>query len=411
MVIVRLGIKNLKRNFRRSLITVLSIGFALAVILWLQSILNGTSQNLIDTITSTHHGHLQIFRKDYFEEKLLHQNFSWDEKWIPKLNDTEILASARVHVPALVSSGEQSMPIVLVGIDPEKESKITKLKENLVKGEFLKNEAGEECTNRNAYISSTMAKLLNVDVGNKIVLLAQAADGTMGNDLFRIQGLFSSGSPDYDKSVVMATTPCVLSIGALSGVHEVALRIKGEKSPEFIQKLMKEKVPSEWAVMTWKEVSPRLASVVTFNDASLILVSGILFVVISLGILNTFLVAVFERTKEFGVMMALGTPAVKVIGTVLFEAFFLGVASSILGIILAAIVIFYHSQVGFDLSPLVGSNLSVGAFRLSLIVYPVIDLIGALKATAFTLTVVVAATLYPAYRASQLRPADAIRSQ
>jgi ABC-type lipoprotein release transport system permease subunit len=250
-----------------------------------------------------------------------------------------------------------------------------------------------------------------VGLGDKIVLLAQAADGSLGNELFRVKGFFDSGSPDHDKGLVLTNIECVQAIGALSGVHEVALKVKGPAAPEKVRKMIQPEMPKELSVLTWRDVSPSLVTMTTFNDASLVIVSLILFTVISLGILNTFLVSVFERTKEFGVMMALGTPGRGVIGTVLWEAFFLGLASSLLGIIVATLAITYHSKFGFDLRPFVGKNLSVGAFQLNLTIYPVIEWVRAIKATIFTWLVVILATLYPALRASRLKPAEAIRSQ
>jgi ABC-type lipoprotein release transport system permease subunit len=408
MILMRMGLKNLRRHFRRSLITVCSIGFGLATILWLQSILNGSSQSAIDTVTSSYLGHMQVMRQDYRENKLIQQTIQWNSSFLPQVNGTDLIATERVHLPALISSGEQSMPIILEGIDPVNEPRVTRVKETVKEGEFL--EPQSNCENKSALISRSLAKLLNVNIGEKIVLLAQATDGSLGNELFRVRGLFDSGSPEHDKGIVLTNKECVQQIGAVAGVHEVAIKVKGKSSPENIRTLLQAKIPSEWRVLTWRDLSSSLVTMTTFNDASLILVSVILFVVISLGILNTFLVAVFERTKEFGVMMALGTPGLGVIGTVLWEAFFLGLASSLLGIFVAAVLITYHSKFGFDLRPLVGQNLSVGSFQLNLTIYPVIDWMGAIKATLFTWIVVIVATLYPAYRASQLRPAEAIRS-
>lgn len=375
----------------------------------MQSILNGTSRSAIDTVTSSYLGHAQIFRQDYLENKLINQTFNWNPEFIPKIEDTEVIYTERVHLPALVSSGEQSLPVVLEGLDPEREPQVTRMKETLVEGEFLANDPS--CSEKSALISRALAKLLNVGLGEKIVLLAQASDGSLGNELFRVRGYFSSGSPEHDKGMVLTNKECVQQIGVLEGVHEVALKVKGRKTPDEVVKILRPLVPAEQRVLTWRDVSSSLVTMTTFNDASLVLVSVILFVVISLGILNTFLIAVFERTKEFGVMMALGTPGLGVVGTVLWEAFFLGLASSLLGIFVAAVLITYHSKFGFDLTPLVGQNLTVGSFQLNLTIYPVIDWVGAIKATLFTWLVVVVATFYPAYRASRLKPAEAIRAQ
>lgn len=410
MLLMRMGLKNLRRHFRRSIITICSIGFGLGVILWLQSILNGANRSAIDTVTSSYLGHMQIFRGDYLEKKLIQQTFQWDESILPEVKGTQILSSPRLHLPALVSSGEQSMPVLVEGIHPVKEPQITRVRETLAAGEFLSDEDGT-CENKSALISRGLGSLLNVGIGEKIVLLAQAADGSLGNELFRVKGFFDTGSPDYDKGLVIAHINCVRALGAMDGVHEVVIKVTGKEKPENVQPLVAARVSPDQKVLTWRDVSSSLVTMTTFNDASLILVSVILFIVISLGILNTFLVSVFERTKEFGVMMALGTPGPSVITTVLWEAFFLGLAASFWGIVIAIIAISYHSRFGFDLRPLVGQNLSVGSFQLNLTIYPVIDWLGAVKATMFTWFVVVTATFYPAWKASRLKPAEAIRSQ
>jgi ABC-type lipoprotein release transport system permease subunit len=409
MILMLMGLKNLRRHFRRSLITVFSIGFGLATILWLQSILNGSSRSAIEAVTSAYLGQMQIYRQDYLENKLIQQTFQWDESKLPAIEGTRIISTERVHLPALVSSGEQSLPVVLEGIDPVKEPMVTTIRNTLVEGEFLPEQ--NNCEEKSALISRGLGKLLNVGLGEKIVVLAQASDASLGNELFRVRGFFDSGSPDHDKGIVLTNKECVQAIGVLDGVHEVTIKVVGKKSPQEVQKILQKVVPENQRVLTWRDVSSGLVTMTTFNDASVLLVSVILFVVISLGILNTFLIAVFERTKEFGVMMALGTPGLGVIGTVLWEAFFLGLAASIMGIFVAALLITYHSKFGFDLTPFVGQNLSVGSFKLNLTVYPVIDWMGAVKATLFTWLVVVVATFYPAYRASRLKPAAAIRSQ
>lgn len=412
VLILRIALRNLKRHFRRSLITISSIGFGLAVILWLQSILAGSNNNIIDTITSTYHGDMQIFRRDYHHDHLIQQSFSLDPLLKAGAFDIPGVAYApRLLLPALVSSGEQSFPVVLQGIDPELEPKITKVRESLTDGEFLSAADVPDCATRAAYMSRSLAQLLGIHVGNKAVILAQAADGTLGNELLRVKGLFDTHSPEYDKGVVFTTLECVRRIGALNGVHEVAFKVQDRHlNPDLVQKTLSQRLPPELVTLSWREVEPRLAAMTNFNDASIVLVSVMLFVVISLGILNAFLVAVFERTTEFGVMMALGTSPAFVIVLILVEGLVLGLAASLLGILVGAAAITYHSVVGYDLQPLVGQNLSVGAFQLKLVVYPIVDLANSLRATLVTIAVVTLSTLYPAIRASRLKPIEAIRS-
>lgn len=411
LLILRLAVRNLKRHFRRTSITILSIAFGLAVILWLQSILAGSNRNIIETITSTYHGHMQIFRSDYHTDHLLQQTFDSKSFDLESLAPGQFAYSPRLLLPSLISSGEQSFPIVLEGIDPDREAQITKVRDSLVEGQFLNQDDNKECSTRAAYMSRSLAHLLGVKIGNKVVILAQATDGTLGNELLRVKGLFDTGSPEYDKGIVFTSLSCVEQIGVLKGVHEIALHFDSHAKPEELRQKILSRLPPELVGLTWRQAEPRLAAMTNFNDASIVLVSLMLFVVISLGILNTFLVTVFERTTEFGVMMALGSPPSKVVLLVLTESLVLAVSASLLGIVIGAAVITYQYYSGFDLQPLVGESLSVGAYKLNLVVFPIVNWIDAARATLITILVVMASAIYPAIRASRLKPIEAIRSQ
>lgn len=410
LLVFRLALRNLQRHFRRSLITILSIGFGLAVILWLQAILAGSNKNVIDTIASTYHGHMQIFRADYNRDRLIHQTFAPESLPLGTIARGRFEWTPRLLLPSLISSGEQSFPVLLEGIDPDREVQITRVRESLVEGSFLTKDDAKDCSTRSAYMSRALAKLLDVNVGNKVVILAQARDGSMGNELLRVKGLFDTGSPEYDKSVVFTSIPCVSTIGALSGAHEIAIHINNQDDAPGVKADIRKILTPDLTVMTWQESQPQLSGVIKFNDASIVLVSIMLFTVISLGILNTFLVTVFERTTEFGVMMALGASPRRIVALVLTESLVLGIAASVLGIAVGALIITYHYSVGFDLKPLVGENLSVGAYQLKLIIFPLISWLDSAKATIITLLVVMISAIYPAFRASRLKPIEAIRS-
>ena len=197
-LLLRMAARNLFRNFRRSAITMLSISFGLAVILWLQCILAGRNKHIIESITTTYTGNLQLFQKDYLNDRLINLSFVPPMDIIEKNLPAASKATKRIHLPALISSGEQSVPVLLEGIEPTNEALVTNVKKNLVEGEFLAEDNTPDCQSRQIYVGKKLASLLQVKLGNKIVVLAQAVDGTLGNDLFRVKGIFDSGSPDFD---------------------------------------------------------------------------------------------------------------------------------------------------------------------------------------------------------------------
>jgi putative ABC transport system permease protein len=378
----------------------------------MQAILAGSNRNIIDTITSSYHGDMQIFRRDYHESHLIQQTFPEGDLIRAKpFTQAGVQFAPRLLLPSLISSGEQSIPVVLQGIAPQYEGQVTKIKDSVVDGEWFDTKVSQNCESREILVSRPVARLLNVELGNKVVILAQAADGTLGNELLRVKGIFDTQSPEYDRGIVFSTLDCVRMIGGLSGVHEIAFKVdKRRLNPEVVKQQLRAVISPEQTVLTWRESEPRLAAMTNFNDGVIVLVSAMLFVVISLGILNAFLISVLERTVEFGVMMALGTAPSAVVVLVLTEGFLLGLAASLLGIVVGAAAVGFHSVYGYDLQPLVGQNLAVGAYQLNLVIYPVVSLADGLRATLITVAVVTLSALYPALRASRLKPIEAIRS-
>ncbi|MGZ3696117.1 MAG: ABC transporter permease, partial [Bdellovibrionota bacterium] len=320
-LLLRIAARNLFRNLRRTIITMLTIAFGLAVILWLQCVLAGRNKHIVESITTTYTGNIQLFREDYLKDRLI--QFAFPPFAIPNTEGT--FAAQRIHLPALVSSGEQSVPIQLEGIEPEAEANVTKVKQNLAKGEYLVNDPGPDCESRQIYIGKKLSDLLKVDVGNKIVILAQAADGTLGNELFRVKGIYDSGSPDFDKAFAFAPIGCVAKVGAIQGIHEIAIRIPDITKENQIRAAIEKIAPAGIKVTSWRESLPSMATMVKYNDATLVMIASMLFIVITLGIVNTLLMSVFERTREFGVMIALGTTPWQLRALVVLESLTLGV--------------------------------------------------------------------------------------
>lgn len=406
LLLIRVAARNLFRNLRRTMITMLTIAFGLAVILWLQSILAGRNKHIIESITTTYTGNIQVFRADYLKDRLIQFSFTPPTAALPE----GVAQAQRIHLPALVSSGEQSVPIQFEGIEPSREAVVTKVKENLAQGEYLADEPDADCPSRQIYIGKKLADLLQVGVGNKIVILAQAADGTLGNELFRVKGIYDSGSPDFDKSFAFAPLACVAKVGAIQGVHEVAIRVPDLEKENQIRAELAKIYPPEIKVTSWRESLPGMATMVKYNDATLVMISSMLFIVITLGIVNTLLMSVFERTREFGVMIALGTTPWQLRWLIIFESITLGLIASSVGMILGLAAVFYHQKTGFDLKPFLGEHSSLDQFRLELTIHPELRILPFLKSVSTMMGFIILAGLYPAWRASKLQPVEAMRS-
>ena len=403
LMLVKMALRNLKRYSRRTFITCASIALGLAILLWLQCILAGRNENMIQKITSTSTGHLQILRQDYLENRTPNRSFNFDFE-LPYAH------SPRIYLPSLASTAEDSVPILLQGIIPLNESKVTDLKTYIVQGEYLSEKEDSPCALREVLVGEELTKHMNLELGDKIVILTQANDGTFGNELLRITGIFNSGSPGFDKNNLFTHLSCAANIGVVNGVHEVSINVGEAKILNNVYLKLKDTLPQGLVMTTWKEVIPGISTLLNFNDAFLKVLTFILFTVIVLGVINTLLINIFERTKEFGVMLALGTSTTQLMLLILFECLFIGVFSIVVGIALGALAVSYHLYAGFDLSLFLGETSGAAGFKFDLIIYPIFELLPFLKLSSVVIVFIVLAGLYPALRASRVSPSEVMRS-
>jgi len=408
----KLAIRNLLRHKRRTLLTLSGMALGFAVLLWLQCILKGTNRQIVDNVTSTQVGHLQVWKSEYLDEPLVQYTFEAQPEALLKLLPAGSFISERVHLPSLASSGEQSTPIMLNGIRPDAEAKVTQLKSDRVEGDYLSDGADLECQNREIFIGKSLATLLKVGLGDKVVILAQAADGTLGNELLRVKGIFDTGSKVLDRSVAYASIGCVRKIGAIQGDHEVTVKLPEAGNLDKVRTTLSgplSKLNPGLRLTTWKEAVPALAGMVTFNDATLLLISLVLFGVTTFGIVNTLLMSVFERTREFGVMLALAVTPSGVCLLILIEAAMIGISAAIMGTLIGVLWVLYHQHTGFDLQPFLGSGFSVSQFKLGTIVYPVFSFGRYFTLVSSTVVVATVAGLIPALHAARMDVIQAIR--
>ncbi|MBL7716143.1 MAG: ABC transporter permease [Bdellovibrionales bacterium] len=405
-----MAIRNLRRNFRRSIITISSISLGLALIFWMQAVLEGQNYNVVAAITAAHLGHLQIQRKDFALNRQPDQYFTPAmagnfEKHLPPGSSF----SERIYLPVLLSTSEGTTLVQLEGIDPVRERKTSTLADIIKEGEFLKPETKPDCDSRQLIVSKMTAKSLGVGLGMKMVTMTQATDGTLGNELLRVSGTFETGAVEFDRSVALTTRECAQKIAVMNGVHEIAILLPNDTHTLEIQKKIAEGLDPSLQITNWGEALPRMLTVLRYNSSMLVMVSAMTFIVMTLGILNTILVSVVERTREFGLMTSLGTKSNVVIFLVMTETLMTGAISVVIGTALGWSVVLYHQINGFDATWFLGRAPMVGMFKLSTISTPILNLAGYFKLVAASFGFVTLAGLYPALKASRMKPIEAMR--
>jgi putative ABC transport system permease protein len=406
MLFLRMAWRNVWRNRRRSLLTIAAIALGVAFNVFMRGIGDGFHEQMVDNSVRSSIGHLQIHRAGYQDDPGLN-------KTLPPPNLVEQAVrnlpglqgySLRVVGDGLASTAENSVGVTIVGIDPVEERTVTTLYRAIVQGEYLSSGTAHQIV-----IGEHLASNLKAGLGDKVVLLVQAADGSMGADLFRVAGIFRSGSPELDRGMVCLLRHDAQSLFALQArITEIVLLLNSSRSVPAAQKMLKSALaglPVE--VLTWDEVEPFLRQFIEIDDAFFYIIVVIFFVVISIGILNTIMMSIFERVREFGVMMALGAKPQQILKLVMQEAVLLGMTGIIIGSGLGASLTSYFAREGIDLSSWAQGAAALGI--TSTIVYTKLTTANLIYSNLFVMGVVFLVSLYPAAHAARLYPVKAIR--
>lgn len=417
---LKLAFRNIVRNANRNKFVIASIAMGLSTIFWMKSIFSGHNQNMIQVATTTFIGAVQIHSPEFLKNKSVLEHFSTDELDQKLSSVQDISIAKRIYFPSLISTASDSSLGLVYGIEPEKESKVTELKNNLVRGSYLQEEPKDGCELKEIYLSEKLSDKLKADLGDKIVIMGQAVDGTTGNDLFRVAGIFNTGSGDFDQAHSFIHLRCAQSLAALQNrVHEVAIQpaktIKKTDTElqEEIKKLFAgSEQTNKLEVTTWREFLPNLATMVRVNGGVMNMITFIFFLVITLGVVNSMLMSIFERTKEFGVMLALGVTPGQVRKIIFYESLMLALLSGAVGTLIGFAAVSYHHRYGFDITPFIGgkNKSSFVGFKFKPTVYPMIEWALYLKLLLLEISFIVLAGIYPAAKAARVEPIESIRS-
>jgi ABC-type lipoprotein release transport system permease subunit len=404
-IFVKIAWRNVWRNTRRTVITLGAISVGLTMLIFFKGYTDGFHQQTVENSIKLHTGHIQIHRLGYQEEQLVELAMSRPEEALAAVRSQAGIKAytQRVTAQGLIASSDTSRGILIVGVDPVGEPRLTTLKSKVVAGEYLSAAEGHQIL-----IGEKLARSLKVSLGDKLVLLTQAADGSMGADAYRVCGLFATGSQDLDKGMCFIPIKQAQELLVLGDrISEIAIIVENADEVDRIRLELSAKLDTKrYEVLSWKEISAWLVQIIELDDASLYVIELIVFVIVALGILNTMLMSILERVREFGLMMAMGTRPWQVVGMVMLEALLLGVVSVVVGSLMGSAVTQYFCVYGMDLSRW-AEGFSMFPY-LDPVVYARLELANVVMSSAVVLLITLAASVYPAIKAARLEPAQAM---
>jgi ABC-type lipoprotein release transport system permease subunit len=402
----QLALRNIWRNRRRTLLTLSAMVVSSALLILCLGVFSGMLKDMLASATEQYFGHLVISAKGYQDDRDMFASFRAEEDF-NALQQSEVRGySPRLRSYGLLSHQQSSSPVELLGILPLREQGVTSLQEHLLYGTYLRDD-----DSNGAVIGAGLARRLAVKPGDQLVYVTQAADGSIGNDLLQVRGIFSTGDQGHDNGLVLVPLEWLQQLLVLPGrLHEISVRIEQPLQAGVTADLMAGEMPASLEILDWGEMLPEMREVVASYDVSRLIIVTILYIATGLGILNTFFMSVMERTREFGVLMAVGMRPGQVRLMVLLETLAMGILALVCGVTLGILMSFYMARVGIDLSGSLTPITYAGGTilpRLHAVLEPANILIPALT----LLLVCLLAGFLPANRAARMQPVEAIREE
>jgi ABC-type lipoprotein release transport system permease subunit len=408
-LLITLSWKNIWRNKVRSGVILTAIALGLFAGTYLVAFMSGWMIGSTNTEIANHHSHFQIHSKsfsanndinafvdrEYIEEKIQHCDFAH-----------ELKTSYRLSINGLLASANNVTGISLKAVNPEEEKSVSAIWKCIpdTLGEFLPDEFRIPIV-----ISQKTAEKLKLKLKSKVVFSFADADGDIQSLAFRVCGIFKTTNSLLDESKVFVRYDDIVDVAALppNAVHEVAITVKDLETCEILTPKMTALFP-DLSVMDWRTLSPLIAVSLDYMKYVVFIYIGIFLFALSFGIINTMLMAVLERTRELGMLGAVGMSKHRIFGMVMLETIFLTTLGSFVGILLATVIIVPTMKTGINLTPILGGSFE--EFGMGSVVYPLLTMKMLLQIVFLVVVASILSAIYPARKALKLKPLEAIRN-
>ena len=406
----RMAWRNIWRNPRRSLLTIMAIVFATLLLVFMLSWQFGSYETMINASVKMSTGHLQVQEKGYKDKKEIRLVVSDPDEVNRILDETPGVSTYtnRASAFSLVSSKERTSGILVIGIDPAREAAVSTIAKLIREGSFLSRSDSDQ-----ALVGSLLSKNMRVVPGDELVLLGQGRDGSIAATVVSVKGVFSSGQDAFDRDTVLIPLRYFQEVYSMFGaVHEVVAI--GKTLDDVAE--MKESVAAgieragkgdELVVLDWMELMPGLIEVIKMDLVSGFIFYIILIVVVAFSILNTFLMAIFERKKEFGVLSAIGATPGRLTKLLLLESVSMTLVGIFFGIVVGSIVTWYFQRYGIVLP---GASDWLKQYGLPERMFPRLSLLSVSIGSGIVLIITLLTALYPALAVRRLKPVKALKA-
>jgi ABC-type lipoprotein release transport system permease subunit len=402
LAMATLSWRNLWRNYRRTLIMLLAISVGVWAMIFMTALLRGMVDNMVRQGITALPGHVQIHAAAYRDDpSVSHSLPAPDPGLLDILNSGQVSAwTGRVKVPAMISSEQDNRGVTLLGVDPVGELALGFDPADIDEGLFL---SGSD--DPGIVIGRKLMQRLETRLGKRVVVMSQDPDNAIADRGFRVVGVFTADLESREESIVYAGRDVIQAmLGVGSDISEIAVLGHDYRTPEALTNRIRTSVPDSHEVLSWLELDPYLSTMMKVMDGFVLVWMVVIFLALSFGLVNTLMMAVFERVREIGLMRALGMRPSAIVYQILLESLMLLALGLLAGNILAFGTIVWLED-GIDVSAVSEGMEMMGAAS---VMYPVLEWPDLVLANAVVIVLGIITSLLPAWRASQYRPVEAL---
>jgi len=417
--------RNLWRNKARSLLTISALSGGLFILIIYAALLQGMVKQMTEFSTNISSGDIQLHRHLFKEDQDLYSLIPWQLQQDLEKNNSQLSFSPRLYASGLASSGDISVGTMIKAIDPVKETQVTTMLTHIRSGTTNLDVISVEDEAYDKYhivIGAQLANNMKVVIGDELVIITQAADGSIGNGLFIVSGILKPIEPNFDRSGILMSISAFQELMVLeSGIHELTVNIpeNGDVN-EYKQQLINsldqiskthniDNSEDKFEFRTWRELTPAVSDMLEVSRAAIYILGLIMLGLASMGMLNTIMMSIYERKQEFGILLSIGMGRYWLLLMVIFESFIITLISVIVGTIGGLFGAKYMVDHGIDMSSYLPDGFDYGGIIFEPVWKGHIQSEDIMIGIILTFIISLTASLIPSLRVIKMKPVEVLR--
>jgi len=399
----KMAFRDLGRNRRRSFFSALAVGIGLGLLILMASFIAGEMDNAINSAIRLKSGHIQLRAPSYDENKA-------SLKWGDLVEDPERIAAQvggmeqvkaatpRLYASGFLSTGDESTGVQIIGIDPASAAN-DPYREGIISGSYLTADDRE-----GMLIGKPTAEKLNLEAGDTVSLSVNTANGNVDEQTFTVRGIYTTDTSSFDSSTIFMPIAKVQAITQTENhASTIFVLLKDTAATDGVVQAL---TGSSLEIKTWRELNPLVVDFETMSQSYISLFYLIILAITASVIINTLIMSVYERTREIGILSAIGMKGRRIMGLFLAESALLAVGGVMLGLLIGIPASIYFNQFGFNIG-----NMGLTGFVVADTLYTVLKASDVISLSIITFVVTILAGLYPAVMASRMEPVEALRAE